>query len=641
VKIKAVASILIAFLVGYFVYGYLQKTRDETISNLAQQELKNVQLAYNTILETYKIAAEETAYYLTNDPKLLSLLASFDAEKSSEKKAVIRGRLYRLVYPQYRQLKKFNIEQLHFHTADGKSLLRLSAPDKSGDDLTGFRPMIRHIVLTHEPVSGFESGRLYVGYRHIFPIMDQGKYLGSVEFSNNFDIIRQQLQNSVPRLFYEMLLSKKESYDKAFADHRSFFVPSPFGHDYYVESEDLARISQKNIDLDLIESLRNHFDSSPVFRKHFLSKHSFAMPVIWNGQGYIVTFSRIKSTTGQHAGYIVSYGIFPKAVSIRDDYNLLIAIALSMVVAIWLLILFAMYQFYKIQKHSRQLQHFIDTQNSIVVLTDGKKFKYANEKFIEFFGYPGLKDFLNRHDCICEKFLDHEEGFSLKKVKQGESNWIESLLNLPPNARRVYMNNLQGVPEAFSVFINRYDATDYVINFHNINSMILELERFHTMAIRDPLTGAYNRLYYETMIQKIIEINRRHGKHTGIIFFDIDRFKTVNDLHGHSVGDTILVVLTTLVQQVIRKSDTLIRWGGEEFVVLIEAKTLEDVYLCSENLRKAIERNTFEEIGKLTASFGVSLYTGHNTVLEDISLADSRMYCAKQAGRNQVCKEER
>ena len=639
-RTKVLLSILIAVLLGYYLDSYLHKNRDEAIANLVSQERKNVTLAYHTIMNTYTIAAQENAYYLLKDPRLLSLLRAFDHTKSPKAQARIRGQIYRHVYPKYRQLKQFNIAQLNFHTPDGKSLLRMNAPDKNGDDVMQSRPMVRHIVLTHEAVSGFEGGRLYAGYRHLFPIIDKGQYLGSVEFGNNFDVIRQQLQKSVPKLFYELILTRQESYDKVFEDHRPFFVASPYGHGYYVESEDLAKISQSNIDFDRIDLLRKKLDSAQEFQRKFLKKQCFALPVISEHQAYVVTFTSIKNIDGQHAGYLVSYGLFPKILHVDDEYSTLTMITLLLLAVVWFLILFVLYQFDRIKKHSNKLQHFLDTQNSIVVLTDGDHFKYANEKFIEFFAYPSLKNFLAHHDCICELFLDYEEGFSLKKVKAGEASWIESLLNLPPKERRVYMNNQEGIPEAFAVFINRYDATDYVVNFHNINEMILELRKFHTMAVRDPLTGVYNRLYYESMSQKIIEINQRHAKQTGVIFFDIDHFKKINDLYGHNVGDSALIALTALVQRTIRKSDVLIRWGGEEFIILIEASTIDDVHHFAENLRQTIARHTFETIHQLTVSFGVSLHTGERDLQKDISLADERMYCAKQAGRNQVCKEE-
>lgn len=284
----------------------------------------------------------------------------------------------------------------------------------------------------------------------------------------------------------------------------------------------------------------------------------------------------------------------------------------------------------------RKLQKFIDAQSSIVILTDGKSLKFANKTFLEFFGYRDVDHFKEYYSCICDRFIKHGNFFHLDSVKGNKSHWIESLLNLSGRARIVSMSNKNSNICAFSVSINSYEESDYILTFTDISDTILEKQELTKAATVDILTGVYNRIYFSKFIDSILEEHKKVHMQTGIIFFDVDYFKRVNDKYGHDVGDYVLSNIVSLVKKHTRDSDKIVRWGGEEFLIIVQIEKDIDLYKIAEYLRSIIEQHNFKDVGTITCSFGCSIHNIDNNISDTIKEADEKLYNAKSVGRNRV-----
>ncbi|HEX5709812.1 MAG TPA: diguanylate cyclase [Sulfuricurvum sp.] len=157
-----------------------------------------------------------------------------------------------------------------------------------------------------------------------------------------------------------------------------------------------------------------------------------------------------------------------------------------------------------------------------------------------------------------------------------------------------------------------------------------------TMAVSDQLTGLYNRHHLtDALIRKVARANR-HDCPLSVILIDIDHFKNVNDTYGHLTGDDILREVGEVIGSVARKEDIAARFGGEEFVLVLDNCRLEDAYLKAERLRQKIETLSPSRLD-ITASFGVAelnLQINSCTLLLDS--ADKALYEAKNEGRNRV-----
>lgn len=157
------------------------------------------------------------------------------------------------------------------------------------------------------------------------------------------------------------------------------------------------------------------------------------------------------------------------------------------------------------------------------------------------------------------------------------------------------------------------------------------------MAQHDALTGIYNRNKLYEYLDNGLEIFRRYERPSSVIFFDIDDFKKVNDQYGHNEGDRILIDVTGLVEETIRKTDQLGRWGGEEFLIILPESDLYMAAVLAEKLRAAIEQKDFGLAGRnLTCSFGVSQLQQEDTIASLVHRADEALYQAKNSGKNCV-----
>lgn len=156
------------------------------------------------------------------------------------------------------------------------------------------------------------------------------------------------------------------------------------------------------------------------------------------------------------------------------------------------------------------------------------------------------------------------------------------------------------------------------------------------LATTDGLTGVWNRRYLEQVVAGELARARRYDEPLALVIFDIDHFKSINDRHGHLVGDQVLIELAERVRHQLRASDVLARWGGEEFVVLMPHCTAQAAASLAEKLRLALTAQPFPTAGTITTSFGVAEYQPSETPDDWFTRADNALYAAKEGGRNRV-----
>jgi len=174
------------------------------------------------------------------------------------------------------------------------------------------------------------------------------------------------------------------------------------------------------------------------------------------------------------------------------------------------------------------------------------------------------------------------------------------------------------------------------VSLEELNHFLsIQKDEFEVLAKTDPLTGASNRAGTRDIFEHMQ--NQRNGVYS-LIMFDIDNFKAINDIHGHQLGDEVLRDLSHLVASLIRDTDHLARWGGEEFIVICPDTHIKDAVVMAKHLREKIAVATFNGGVSVTCSFGLSGYQqrGKNRIKKMIEAADAAMYKAKNGGRNRV-----
>lgn len=172
---------------------------------------------------------------------------------------------------------------------------------------------------------------------------------------------------------------------------------------------------------------------------------------------------------------------------------------------------------------------------------------------------------------------------------------------------------------------------------------LLNLEKFEEvkqLTFVDELTGLYNSRYLRHALASAINRSKNKGKNFAVLFIDVDYFKSINTAHGHIVGSDFLIAIGRSIKNAVRETDVVFRYGGDEFVVILNDSEIEGAKVIADRMRLAIERRVFSIHGmklKTTISIGIAMYPEHAKDQDSLlKLADMAMYSAKELSRNTV-----
>ena len=158
------------------------------------------------------------------------------------------------------------------------------------------------------------------------------------------------------------------------------------------------------------------------------------------------------------------------------------------------------------------------------------------------------------------------------------------------------------------------------------------------LSSRDPLSGLANRRQFELALAREVDRVARSGESALVLMVDIDHFKRVNDTHGHLIGDEVLLLVARIMRSTFRYDDRLYRFGGEEFVILAQARSEQDMLAAMEAFRASVADAVFPTSqGDLQFTLSIGVAAGLPDISALLKLADERLYMAKSRGRNQVC----
>ena len=194
----------------------------------------------------------------------------------------------------------------------------------------------------------------------------------------------------------------------------------------------------------------------------------------------------------------------------------------------------------------------------------------------------------------------------------------------------------------------------YVLHYMNLIlalSIVAAISYFYTLygqahqnllfekSNNDPLTKLYNRRYVDEAFENERIRHQNHKNTFALLLIDIDYFKKINDLYGHKCGDDVLIQLAQILEQHVRDTTIVSRWGGEEFLVVLPESTEDELPGIAERLRRAVEDAVIcgEESIRITVTVGGAVSRAYETFQMTLSRADKALYQGKHHGRNQVC----
>lgn len=218
--------------------------------------------------------------------------------------------------------------------------------------------------------------------------------------------------------------------------------------------------------------------------------------------------------------------------------------------------------------------------------------------------------------------------------------WIKALFPVRRLLRQAKLISLRRLDQPF-----RWSGYDeFSVLGQSFEAMRVSLRnRFKEIedkAATDDLTGLANRRSFREAAEKGVRLAHRHRQPLSLILVDVDHFKKINDMYGHPAGDIVLQDVAAHLAEIIRSSDFVGRWGGEEFTVLLPNTESVGAEVLAEKIRSSTEDRTFAMVGKLTVSMGVATLRPNDSFEALLSRTDKALYTAKQGGRNRFEVEQ-
>jgi diguanylate cyclase (GGDEF)-like protein/PAS domain S-box-containing protein len=269
--------------------------------------------------------------------------------------------------------------------------------------------------------------------------------------------------------------------------------------------------------------------------------------------------------------------------------------------------------------------------NEIIPITRSDKqgvITFANEAYARLTGYSIEELIGQKHDILRHPSTPSSFYRSLWQTIARGDVWEGEIKNVKKNGDEFYI---------YTHIMPEYDDAGKRIGYIAIRSNITDVKALEKMVTQDALTGVLNRREFDRRMAWQIEEAMRYGMALSLIYMDIDHFKQINDRYGHLVGDEVLKNFAQLISKRLRGSDSFARIGGEEFAIILPHTERSHAAEVAEALRKDIENSMFNDVGRVTASFGVvQLDNTFDTSSTLLRKADKALYDSKSAGRNRV-----
>lgn len=297
----------------------------------------------------------------------------------------------------------------------------------------------------------------------------------------------------------------------------------------------------------------------------------------------------------------------------------------------------------KIEQEISKIKSILDAQDNIIIVTNKEEITNVNKKFLNFFNITDFDNFISNKKNIFD-FFEEEFGFITKEQIKKHDCWVKYIKDLHEIDRIVKIKNSLGEEKIFAINVDYYENKDdyYVFSLTDITKLKEKSNLLEYQASHDKLTGLFNRNKFDEIYTKELKRAKRYKNNLSMILFDIDDFKYVNDTFGHQIGDEVLKEISKLLSNTIRETDISVRWGGEEFLILLPQTDLFGAQAVAEKLRLNIKNEVITQKQlNITASFGV---TQMNDEIDDenlfVSRCDKLLYKAKNSGKNIVITEK-
>lgn len=285
----------------------------------------------------------------------------------------------------------------------------------------------------------------------------------------------------------------------------------------------------------------------------------------------------------------------------------------------------------------RLVRFFLDESPQPAVIFSGDEAVSVNRAFLRFVGLSTIHE-LRARGLSLDRYL--AEPLPCGGLAAFARSLVDDPLDREHHVRLANPDRPDLPPHVFQALSARLPGRDsWLLTLTDVTELELERRELLDLANLDPLTRVYNRRKLQDILDEEAARSRRYATPLAAVMLDIDHFKAINDTHGHDAGDAVLVELTARLGKAVRQVDRVARFGGEEFVVVAPGVSLPAAVELAERLRLVVADEDFSGVGRVTVSLGVAELAPNETAEAMLARADTALYRAKAAGRNQVESE--
>lgn len=596
----------VVFLFTAFVARWLYLYAEDNLYQdtiLAHKSQTHQQI--HALMREHQNSSMTLALSLSSNPQIKNLL------QPSAQSHIYRKQLTGVI-EQINQRPGFENLWLQLIDVKGNSVFR-SWTHKYGDSLLGVRQEVREMLSRPEPKQVRSVGKFTLSFKSMMPVMDGNQQLiGIVEIITQFTPLTKKLwqEQSIDSV---LLTDKQYSKQLTRADQNRFL------NGYLVTNTDVGTERIQSLMQNGVEQFTQisdyYMDESELVYRYPLLDEKGRLLAHW------LTFvSRDRVN-------------FEQATWVLQRYAVISAIAILLTLLVSVLVMHARQS----ERDKRYYRQIIDSVSEIVYISNYQKIVDSNRHFFDFFDeFDSIEAFLKRYTCVCDRFLPGK-GY-LQKQMDGEY-WLDYVLKRPHETHKAKIMR-HGKEYIFSFQVQSMQGQKerlYTILMNDITKMEKYREELQTLTVTDELTKVGNRLACNQALSHEIGRAHRYATALSVVMFDLDHFKAVNDQFGHDVGDLVLRQTAKVIAEKLRETDSLCRFGGEEFIVVLPETTLECAKQTAERLRQAvIELGSDKVPTPISISLGVATLTQWDSEDTLLKRVDQALYQAKQNGRNRV-----
>ena len=668
-KIKFLIIFIVIIVFVFLIFKYEKQT---TIDEYLSTKTENFEVMYESIYNHFKADSKVIFTHMMSAEHhdLIDIYKKMNNTLNMQEQDLLRKKLYQEFKHEYKNFKQLKLKQLHFHLPNNKSFLRMHAPSKYSDDLTNVRKTVAYVNKNKIPIDGFENGRIYSGFRFVYPIKDKDNvYLGSLEVAFDVSAFTSKFMEN-----YKVLCNfhiDKNIIDKITWDEfkQKYYVKSPF-NGFYLEKRTLNEVKKYNKTFDIDKKKMKSKSAKAIGIQNVKSKKSVS--VFDKTVDGVITFIPITNPVTEEVNAFFT---------IRSDSEYIKNKTLNFYFVFMLVVFFTiivLLLIYKILTTKDNLNELLKE----IVKKKTKKLKKFNKNLertvkertneLKLSKYR-MKDYINLVDKNIITSSTDLKG-NITKVSQafcdisgyGKEELIgkpHNIVRHPDTPKKVFeelWDNCKNDKVFKGEFMNLrkdggfywisisiypvYNEDNEKIGYTSIGQDISNKKLIEEISITDGLTGIYNRRHFDKQFPKIINSAKRNNELVCFLIMDIDHFKQYNDTYGHQMGDDVLIkVASSIKDSLNRVDDTCYRLGGEEFGVIFKSKSQQDAFWFSNNIRENIEKLKIKHKQSsaddyITVSMGLICKYANDIDNVDIIYkeADDLLYDAKNSGKNKI-----